>query len=58
MTSDATRKNHPPPKLIMPFQTSGIIPCGTSNFQKRCQRVSRSSRAASSRSRGWVTNDW
>ena len=58
MTSEATRKNQPPPKLIMPFQTSGIIPLGTSSFQNRCHFVSRSSLAASSNSRGCVVSDW
>jgi hypothetical protein len=58
MTSEAIRKNQPPPKLIIPFQTRGIIPFGTSSFQNRCHLVSRSNRAASSSSRGWVTNEW
>jgi hypothetical protein len=58
MDSEATRKNQAPPKLIIPFQTSGIIPPGTSSFQKRCHLVSRMIRAASSNSRGWVTRDW
>jgi hypothetical protein len=56
--SEAVRKNQPPPKLIIPFHTSGIIPLGTSSRQNRCQRDSRNSRAASSSSRGWVTSEW
>ena len=55
--SDAVRKNQPPPKLIMPFQTSGIIPLGTSTRQNRCQRDNRSSRDASSSSRGWLISE-
>ena len=57
ITSDATRKNQPPPKLIIPFQTRGIMPLGTSSFQKRCHFVSRSSLAASSSSRGCVVRE-
>jgi hypothetical protein len=52
MDSEAARKNQPPPKLIIPFQTSPIIPPGTSSRQNRCHFDSRSTRAASSRSRG------
>jgi hypothetical protein len=50
--SEAVRKNQPPPKLIMPFQTSGIMPLGTSTRQNRCHRDSRNNRDASSSSRG------
>ncbi len=41
MASLAARKNQPPPKLIMPFQTNGITAAGTSSRVKRCQRGSR-----------------
>ena len=58
MASEAARKNHAPPKLSIPFHTSGIIPDGTSSRQNRCHRVSRMIRAASSRSRGWVISEW
>ena len=47
-----------PPKLIIPFHTSGIIPLGTSTRQNRSHLVSRMMRAASSRSRGWETSEW
>ena len=43
MDSEAARKNQPPPKLIIPFHTSGIIPPGTSSRQNRCHLVSRMS---------------
>ena len=33
IASQAARKNQPPPKPIMPFQTSPTIPLGTSIFQ-------------------------
>jgi hypothetical protein len=56
--SEAARKNQAPPKLIIPFQTSGIIPLGTSSFQNRSHFVSRMTRAASSRSRGWQISEW
>ena len=58
MDSEAARKNQAPPKLIIPFQTSGIIPLGTSSRQNRCHFVSRMTRAASSRSRGWEISEW
>ena len=58
MDSEAARKNQAPPKLIIPFHTSGIIPLGTSSFQNRSHFVSRMTRAASSRSRGWVISEW
>ncbi len=57
MDSEAARKNHAPPKLSIPFHTSGIIPDGTSSRQNRCHLVSRMMRAASSRSRGWETSE-
>ncbi len=56
--SDAVRKNQPPPKLIIPFQTNGIIPLGTSSRQNRCHRDRRSSLDASSSSRGWEVREW
>ena len=58
IASDAVRKNQPPPKLIIPFQTSPIIDDGTSSCQNRSHFVSRISRAASSRSRGWEISEW
>ena len=58
MDSEAARKNQAPPKLIIPFHTSGIIPLGTSTFQNRCHLVSRMMRADSSRSRGWEISEW
>ncbi len=35
MASLAARKNQPPPKDIMPFQTSGITAAGNSKWVKR-----------------------
>ena len=58
MASDAARKNHPPPKLIIPFQTSPIIELGTSRRQNRSHLVKRNMRAASSSSAGWVIREW
>lgn len=55
--SEAVRKNHPPPTLIMQFHSSGIIAFGTSSVQNRCQRVSCSERAASSSSVGSLVRD-
>ena len=40
IASDAARKNQPPPKLIMPFQTSPIMLNGTSSLTNRCHQVS------------------
>jgi hypothetical protein len=58
IASDAVRKNQPPPKLIMPFQTRPIIEDGTSSCQNRSHFVSRIRRAASSRSCGCEINEW
>src|SRR5580704_6558140 len=58
MASEAARKNQPPPKLIIPFQTRPIIELGTSNRQNRSHLVSRNIRAASSSSGGWVIKEW
>ena len=56
--SEAVRKNHPPPTLMMQFHSSGIIEQGTSSFQKRCQRVRRIERAISWSSLGSERRDW
>ena len=55
--SEAVRKNQPPLTLIMQFHSRGMVEFGTSSFQKRCQRVRRNERAASSSSCGSVSSE-
>ena len=56
--SEATTKNQPPDIDIMVFHTRPGMANGTSSRQNRCQAVSISERAASSRSAGTVLSDW
>src|SRR5579884_1780790 len=58
IASEATTKNQPPDMESIVFQTRPGIAKGTSRRQKRCQKVSRKLRVASSRSRGTVVSDW
>ena len=57
IASLAARKNQPPPKLIIAFQTSPMAPAGSSSFTKRSQRESPYAVVASSRSAGTVRSD-